>query len=105
MRKLLLIAIATCCFFSVYHLYHFNPAKKVFAHKAIVDPVKIGEDENEANEDGIAQAQQMEFELTKDVSLGYIPKYRLVNAYQDLMAKRKLSPNTPNNVSALTWTE
>ena len=61
-----------------------------------VDPIKIGEEEDETHEDGIAQAQQMEFELTKDVSLGYIPKYRLVNAYQKLMANRRLSPNSPS---------
>ena len=72
-------------------------------HRA--DPIKINEEEDETGEDGIAQAQQMEFELTKDVSLGYIPKYRLVNAYQKLMANRKLRPNSPANVSALSWTE
>ena len=60
------------------------------------------------NEDGIAEAQKLEFELTKDVALGYIPKYRLINAYSDLMAQRQRvtnAPNTPASISALSWTE
>ncbi len=60
------------------------------------------------NEDGIAEAQKLEFELTKDVSLGYIPKNRLINAYQDLLVRRQKianSPNSPDNISALAWSE
>ena len=106
MKRLLLFTLSGIgCFFLLLNLSHTKLTKNIIARRAATYPIKIGEDENEAKEDGIAQAQQMEFELTKDVSLGYIPKYRLVNAYQNLMAKRRLSPNTPNNVSALTWTE
>ena len=104
-RLLFIIAAGICCFFLVFNLFHSKISKNIIAHRATVDAVKIGEEEDETHEDGIAQAQQMEFELTKDVSLGYIPKYRLVNAYQKLMANRRLSPNSPANVSALSWTE
>ena len=69
-------------------------------------PIKISEENNVVdNEDGIAEAQKLEFELTKDISLGYIPKYRLVNAFEDLMVQRHRITNSPNNISALTWTE
>ncbi len=32
-------------------------------------------------QDGIREAQEMEFEMTKDVALGYVPKDRLIAAY------------------------
>src|SRR5450432_2073529 len=106
MKRLLFITLSVAgCFILFLNLFYTKPTKNIIAQKATIYPIKIEEDENEANEDGIAHAQQQEFELTKDVSLGYIPKYRLVSAYQNLMAKRRLSSNTSNNVSALTWTE
>ena len=106
MKKTLLITVSFVCgFLLIWNLFHLKLAKSITAKRIEAYPVKIAEDENEVAEDGIAQAQAQEFELTKDVSLGYIPKYRLVNAYENLMAKRKLSPNTPANVSALAWTE
>ncbi|MEO8861709.1 MAG: T9SS type A sorting domain-containing protein [Ginsengibacter sp.] len=61
-------------------------------------------DEGE-KEDGIAEAQRQEFELTKDVHLGYIPKYRLISAFQNLVNQRKINRNSPNNVSGLSWVE
>lgn len=107
MKKLLFItSIGICCLF-LFSLLHNKLPKNIIAQKSKIDPVIIEENENEdeAGEDGILQAQQMEFELTKDVSLGYIPKFRLVNAYENLMTKRRLSPNTPNGISALSWSE
>ena len=100
MKRLFSITITSICCLLLLNFVHTKLTKNIIAQKATIDPVKIEEYENESKEDGIAQAQQMEFELTKDVSLGYIPKYRLVNAYQNLMTERKLIPNTPNNVSA-----
>lgn len=57
------------------------------------------------NEDGILLAQQQEFEMTKDISLGYIPKQRLINAYEDLMAQRNQRTGFTNATEALTWAE
>ena len=105
MKRLLFITSIGICGLLLFSLLHTKLPKNITAQKSTVDPVKIGEDENEAEEDGILQAQQMEFELTKDVSLGYIPKFRLVNAYENLMRQRKLSPNTPSGIAALSWTE
>ena len=73
MKRLLFITSIGICGLLLFSLLHTKLPKNITAQKSTVDPVKIGEDENEAEEDGILQAQQMEFELTKDVSLGYIP--------------------------------
>ncbi|HMU46312.1 MAG TPA: T9SS type A sorting domain-containing protein [Chitinophagaceae bacterium] len=68
-------------------------------------PVLIGEDENlEDEQDGIREAQQMEFEYTKDISLGYIPKYRLINAMEALKSARA-NGSYPQRLNALTWSE
>src|SRR5258708_27420402 len=56
-------------------------------------------------EDGILLAQQQEFKMTKDVSLGYIPKYRLINAYENSLQERQQRTNFTNSIEALTWTE
>lgn len=64
------------------------------------------ENENEEErEDGILLTQQQEFERTKDVTLGYIPKYRLINAYENSIQQRQMRTNYTTNVEALTWTE
>ncbi len=60
------------------------------------------EEEGEEKEDGIREAGEMEFERTKDVSLGYVPKDRLLIALNNLMLERR---SGVNRVSALTWTE
>ena len=62
-------------------------------------------DMGEDGEDGIAEAQKMEFELTKDISLGYVPKYRLVEAYEEEMAMRRSGGYQNRATAALTWTE
>jgi trimeric autotransporter adhesin len=54
-------------------------------------------------QDGIRESQQMEFEMTKDMSLGYIPKDRLIRAYERIMRERNSGQTM--RVNALTWTE
>src|SRR5215831_14414325 len=64
------------------------------------------ENENEEQrEDGILLTQQQEFETTKDITLGYIPKYRLINAYENSIQERQMRTNFTTSVEALTWTE
>jgi len=62
------------------------------------------EDEGNEKEDGIRLAQEHEFEVTKDISLGYIPMNRLTRADEDLKNAR-LSGTYANRIDALTWTE
>ena len=61
-------------------------------------------DENEEDEDGIREAQEMEFERTKDLSLGIVPKDRLLAAEESILAARRNGSYT-QRVSALSWTE
>jgi hypothetical protein len=63
------------------------------------------ENENEEREDGILLTQQQEFEKTKDITLGYIPKYRLINAYQNFTQQRQMRTDFTTSVEALTWSE
>ena len=98
-RSFVLTLVGISCFYLCWLVF-------VNSEKIPNPSINISEVNNEAdNEDGIAEAQKLEFELTKDISLGYIPKYRLVNAFEDLMVQRQRITNSPNNISALTWTE
>jgi trimeric autotransporter adhesin len=63
------------------------------------------EEENEENEDGIREAQEMEFEMTKDPKLGYIPANRLVRAFDDITQARRAGRYFPGRTSALNWIE
>src|ERR1700730_5528404 len=101
MKKLFLLTlVGMSCLYFLWNLFYLK-SEKIYSHA-----IKISEENNVVdNEDGIAEAQKLEFELTKDISLGYIPKYRLVNAFEDLMVQRQNITNSPNNISALTWTE
>ena len=56
-------------------------------------------------QDGIREAQEMEFEMTKDVALGYVPKDRLIAAYEKMVDDRKNGSNGPSSALALTWAE
>jgi len=58
----------------------------------------------EEKEDGIRLAQEQEFEMTKDVSLGYIPLNRLISATEELKAARR-NNTFAARVNELSWTE
>ncbi len=101
MKKALLLQLfAVLVIFFGWSFYHLKSDKNI-ADKSI-------KTENENNvvdrEDGILLAQKQEFEMTKDISLGYVPKYRLINAYENLMRQRLLG-NSPNTTTALSWSE
>ncbi len=73
------------------------------SRSVVAEDVAI-EMDNEENEDGIRLAQEQEFEMTKDVSLGYIPVDRLIRANEELKAARK-NNTVAARVNALSWTE
>ena len=106
MKRLWLVSIAGLgCFCIILGLVHAVLPKNIIAMQSPVLPQRIQDQEDETREDGIALAQQMEFENTKDVTLGYVPKYRLIAAYQRLLEQRRNHLNSPANVEALSWTE
>ncbi|MFT3844976.1 MAG: T9SS type A sorting domain-containing protein [Lacibacter sp.] len=61
------------------------------------------EGEEDEKEDGIREAQEMDFEMTKDVKLGYVPVSRLVKAFDDIYQTRKAGRYA--RISSLVWTE
>ena len=84
----------------IFRLPMFHPPK---TRQGLSDEAVITEDdEDEENEDGIRLSQEMEFETTKDISLGYIPRDRLVRVDEQIKAARL---NTAFRIGALTWTE
>ncbi len=61
---------------------------------------------NSKEQDGILEARQHEFEITKDVKLGYVPSDRLIKASENLVeARRRLRANPSLRVTALNWME
>ncbi|MBI1344447.1 MAG: hypothetical protein GC171_16110 [Terrimonas sp.] len=75
--------------------------KKSVKLQSDISFVSTAEDADE--EDGIRAAQEMEFERTKDISLGFIPQSRLITAYEDLLRTRRMQGNA--RTGALSWTE
>lgn len=55
------------------------------------------------NEDGAYEALMMEYEMTRDPKLGYVPRTRLVRAYENLVQLRKSNVNS--RLNALNWIE
>ena len=74
-----------------------NQSKKQIASAQVI------EESEEEDEDGIREAQEMEFEMTRDPKLGYIPVSRLVNAY-DKISKERIAGRYAR-ISALNWIE
>lgn len=102
MKKNLLIAGTAIIGILICFQLFYSPAKKSLKDDEVIP---LTESEGDAEkQDGIAEAQKMEFEITKDVKLGYVPKSRLIKAVEDLKTAR-LKGTYANRTNALTWTE
>ena len=73
------------------------------AEYRIDEPSGSDETEKKENEDGAYESLMMEYEMTRDPKLGYVPRHRLVRAYEDLMIERR--SGKASRISALSWTE
>ena len=60
--------------------------------------------ENEEEEDGIREALEMEWEMTRDLKLGFVPRTRLVNAYNQLLEARRKG-TLARTTSGISWQE
>jgi len=100
------LCLAIISLFIVWPFYNAKPNKLMIVRDDASINRNEEDEEYEENEkeDGILLAQEHEFEVTKDISLGYIPKYRLIRADEDLKTAR-LSGNANSRIDALTWTE
>lgn len=76
------------------------PKQKQVESEKLPIPIK---DKRVHKTDGILEAMQMEFDMTKDVKLGYVPLHRLANAVSNTVADRRAG--RVGRVSALSWVE
>lgn len=87
-------------------LIFFQCSNSHFKHSSLNKfyPVVKAVPDFDDDEDGIKDAQEMEFNNTKDIALGYIPKDRLAKATKELvMARRSGTANF--RVLGLSWME
>ena len=68
------------------------------------ETVSDSEEEEDEKEDGIRESQEMDFEMTRDNKLGYVPVGRLVKAYDDIF-KDRIAGRYPARLTALSWAE
>lgn len=102
MKQLILYTTVICYSFLFFQCSsHKN--EKIGGNDVAVNNDFSENEQSEEKEDGIRESQEMEFERTKDIKLGYVPKNRLVLAYNNLQMERRSGINS--RVSALAWTE
>ncbi len=104
MRKFILIltvsAVAGLLFWKYYH--------KAKQPKPITNNYTVNSEEEESEgeeEDGIKEAQEMDFELTKDLRLGYVPKDRLARTTSELMKRYAAQGFARKGPLGITWVE
>jgi trimeric autotransporter adhesin len=100
MRRILLLTAAAAC-----GLFLFYRVVKSHKMDPMIGKVSVDKMGKEQNEDGIREAMEMEFEATKDVSLGYVPKNRLTVAVNNLIKQRRHGASRMEKTNAFTWTE
>jgi len=103
MKQLILTAgiISSLLLFS--HCSSDKNSKIAGTDAAVVENDLSEAEEDEEKEDGIRESQEMEFEMTRDISLGYVPATRLVMAYNKLLQDRR--QGIAGRVSSLNWVE
>lgn len=101
MKKQYIGAVFICAAILI-HEFVFIPQNKVRSFETSVkNEIEI---ENEEGEDGIREALEMEWEMTRDLKLGYVPRTRLVTAYNDLMLARRKG-TLARTTSGISWQE
>lgn len=111
MRKSLLISLAILLALGggIYFYSKTNHQKTKLI--ALSDDYKVKQEENDEEEeegekeDGIKESQEMEFDYTKDVKLGYIPKDRLSRTTDIQMRKFLARGFARTSALGITWQE
>ena len=84
-------------------LMHWSSNDNFFkAHHSAYEARNDSEDEDEEKEDGIRESMEMEFDMTKDIRLGYVPRERLIVARERLAQLRR---SGLARIAATTWAE
>ncbi|MBC7508214.1 MAG: hypothetical protein H7320_05605, partial [Ferruginibacter sp.] len=94
------LSFISVCFIAIFFYQCSTTSLKSSDKFFPVSKIAVKESEDE---DGIKEAQEMEFKLTRDVALGYIPKDRLIKATNALLLSRK--NNTSYRENTLGWVE
>lgn len=103
-KKLLLTATVILLASSVFLVSCFR--KKTLVQRAEAYKIDLPVEKNE-EEDGIEEAMEQEFRLTKDPRTNMVPTERLLKAkkYRDQKFAAMSSQRTTNAVSGISWTE
>ena len=99
-KTLLFVVLVTTLFFSCTNINPSHDKQRIGAERNAKNSTHFAA----AKQDGILEAQKMEFERTKDIALGYVPKTRLINAMEELKAARS-NGSYVQRINALTWAE
>ncbi|MEJ8820138.1 T9SS type A sorting domain-containing protein [Lacibacter sp. H407] len=101
--KKFFFGLAVICFVQLISSCNGNKSKADLAEQVPVlnaNPIK---DRTVNKTSGAEEAMKMEFAMTKDVKLGYVPSDRLVRAVDNALAARR--SGVVSRVSALNWVE
>ncbi len=101
MKKLFFITTALCC--SLFFFQCNYSGKSSAGADAPVENEVVKNEEEE--QDGIREAMEMEFELTKDPKLGFVPRQRLATAYEKLYEARKSGRAARTSSLGINWVE
>jgi hypothetical protein len=101
MKKILSVIVLVYCITTIVGC-NTGRNKKVTEYR-IGEQSASEETEDKENEDGAYESLMMEYEMTRDPKLGYVPRNRLVSAYENLMAERR--SGRAARISALSWIE
>lgn len=101
MKKVLSIIVLLYCVTTIVGC-NTGRSKKVTEYR-INEQSESEEQQDKENEDGAYESLMMEYEMTRDPKLGYVPRNRLVRAYEDLMIERRSGKAA--RISALSWAE
>ena len=104
MRKIIFLSLAAlCCIILIWKLYPKSSNDRFSKNYYEVEDEK--ENGKEDDEDGIKEVQELEFEITKDIKLGYIPLSRLIATTENFARQRILQKNQNFSALGLNWVE
>lgn len=101
MKKVLSVILLVYCMTVIFGCN--NGRNRKVSEYPVNEQSESEETENKESEDGAYESLMMEYEMTRDPKLGYVPRNRLVKAYEDLMIERR--SGRAARISALNWTE
>lgn len=97
MKYFLPVTLCLAVFTALFFLVRYNRDNAVMAAESST--------EMRSDEENWREAAEFEYKITRDVSLGYVPKDRLLLASEELRQGRFARKDDASRTEALTWTE